>query len=119
MNKRKKGNLYENKAAEFLEENSYKILEKNYYGKYGEIDLIALKDGQIIFIEVKYRETSEYGYGVEAVDKRKARRIYRTAEEYLVKNHMEDYDIRFDCISYLKNEQKWLKNILWGDEIGF
>lgn len=32
---------------------------------------------------------------------------------------MEDYDIRFDCISYLKDEQEWLKNILWGDEIGF
>ncbi len=81
--------------------------------------MIALKDGQIIFIEVKYRETSEYGYGVEAIDKKKARRIYKTAEEYLIKNHIEDYDIRFDCISYLKNEQKWFKNILWGDEIGF
>ena len=119
MNKRKKGSLYEDRAAEFLEENSYKILEKNYRGRYGEIDLIALKDGQIIFIEVKYRETSEYGYGVEAIDKKKARRIYKTAEEYLIKNHIEDYDIRFDCISYLKNEQKWFKNILWGDEIGF
>ncbi len=119
MNKRKKGSLYEDRAAEFLEENLYKILEKNYHGRYGEIDLIALKDGQIIFIEVKYRETSEYGYGVEAIDKKKARRIYKTAEEYLIKNHIEDYDIRFDCISYLKNEQKWFKNILWGDEIGF
>lgn len=119
MNKRKKGSLYENRAAEFLERNSYEILEKNYYGRHGKIDLIALKDGQIVFIEVKYRETSEYGYGVESVDRKKAIKIYRTAEEYLIKNHMEDYDIRFDCISYLKDEQEWLKNILWGDEIGF
>lgn len=119
MNKKEKGTLYEDRAAKFLEENSYKILEKNYLGKHGEIDLIALIDRQIVFIEVKYRETTEYGYGVEAVDKRKSRRIYKTAEEYLIKNHMEDHDIRFDCISYLKDEQKWLKNILWGDEIGF
>ena len=119
MNKRKKGSIYEERAAEFLEKNSYEILEKNYHGKHGEIDLIALKDGQIIFIEVKYRETSEYGYGVEAVDKRKAVRIYKTAEEYLIKNHMEDHNIRFDCISYLGENQEWLKNILWGDEIGF
>lgn len=119
MNKRKKGSIYEERAAEFLEKNSYEILEKNYHGKHGEIDLIALKDGQIIFIEVKYRETSKYGYGVEAVDKRKAVRIYKTAEEYLIKNHMEDYNIRFDCISYLGENQEWLKNILWGDEIGF
>lgn len=80
MNKRKKGSLYENRAAEFLERNSYEILEKNYYGRHGEIDLIALKDGQIVFIEVKYRETSEYGYGVESVDRKKAIKIYRTAE---------------------------------------
>lgn len=119
MNKRKKGRIYEERAAEFLEKNSYEILEKNYHGKHGEIDLIALKDGQIIFIEVKYRETSKYGYGVEAVDKRKAVRIYKTAEEYLIKNHMEDHNIRFDCISYLGENQEWLKNILWGDEIGF
>lgn len=119
MNKRKKGSLYEEKAAKFLEGNSYRILEKNYHGKHGEIDLIALKDRQIIFVEVKYRETFDYGYGIEAVDKRKAKRMYKTAEEYLIKNHIEDYNIRFDCISYLKNEQKWFKNILWGDEIGF
>lgn len=119
MNKRKKGSIYEERAAEFLEKNSYEILEKNYHGKHGEIDLIALRDGQIIFIEVKYRETAKYGYGVEAVDKRKAVRIYKTAEEYLIKNHMEDHNIRFDCISYLGENQEWLKNILWGDEIGF
>ena len=46
-------------------------------------------------------------------------RIYKTAEEYLIKNHMEDHNIRFDCISYLGENQEWLKNILWGDEIGF
>ena len=111
MNKREKGSIYEERAAEFL--------EKNYHGKHGEIDLIALKDRQIVFIEVKYRETSKYGDGVEAVDKRKAVRIYKTAEEYLIKNHIVDHDVRFDCISYLGDKQKWLKNILWGDEIGF
>ncbi|AVQ28135.1 MULTISPECIES: YraN family protein [Fusobacterium] len=119
MNKREKGSIYEERAAEFLEKNSYRILDKNYHGKHGEIDLIALKDRQIVFIEVKYRETSKYGDGVEAVDKRKAVRIYKTAEEYLIKNHIVDHDVRFDCISYLGDKQKWLKNILWGDEIGF
>ena len=49
MNKRKKGSLYENRAAEFLERNSYEILEKNYYGRHGEIDLIALKDRNCIY----------------------------------------------------------------------
>ncbi len=119
MNKREKGSFYEERAAEFLEQNSYKILKKNYYGKHGEIDLIALKDRQIIFVEVKYRGTSRYGYGVEAVDRKKAERIYKTAAEYLLKNHVDDYSIRFDCISYLGEKQEWLKNILWGDEIGF
>ena len=41
MNKREKGSIYEERAAEFLEKNSYRILDKNYHGKHGEIDLIA------------------------------------------------------------------------------
>lgn len=119
MNTKQKGDKYEEKAAEFLKERSYKILERNYRNKQGEIDIIAAKGGQIVFVEVKYRETSKFGYGAEAVDRKKLLRIYRTAMIYLTEKNLEDVECRFDCISYLGDSFKWDKNIVWGDEIGF
>lgn len=119
MNTKQKGDKYEEKAAEFLKERSYKILERNYRNKQGEIDIIAAKGGQIVFVEVKYRETSKFGYGAEAVDRKKLLKIYRAAMIYLTEKNLEDAECRFDCISYLGDSFKWDKNIVWGDEIGF
>lgn len=119
MNKKQKGDKYEEQAAKLLENNSYKILERNYKNKQGEIDIIAMKGRQIIFIEVKYRATSKFGYGIEAVDRKKLLRIYRSAMTYLAEKGWEDMECRFDCVSYLGNSFKWDKNIAWGDEIGF
>ena len=119
MNRKEKGDKYEEKASELLKNNSYKILERNYRTRQGEIDIIAMKGRQIIFIEVKYRETSRFGYGAEAVDRRKLTRIYGAAMKYLAQKGWEDMECRFDCISYLGDSFKWDKNIVWGDEIGF
>ena len=59
LNTREIGNKYEDKSVEILIKNSYKILERNYQNKYGEIDIIAQKDDEIVFIEVKYRKTNK------------------------------------------------------------
>lgn len=119
MNKHEKGNIYEEKAVKLLVDNDYSIVETNYRGKRGEIDIICLDRTELVFVEVKYRKTNEYGEGIESVDKNKIRKIYRTAEEYIFKSDLKDYSFRFDCISFLNNETKWIKNIIWGDEIGF
>lgn len=119
VNKREVGNIYETKSVEILKRENYDVLERNYRNKYGEIDIIAKKDNIIIFIEVKYRATLKYGYGSEAVDKNKIKRIYKTAMQYLIKNGLEENQCRFDCMSYLGKDFKWDKNIVWGDEIGF
>lgn len=79
------GRAGERKAEKFLKKTRYKILEKNYKSHFGEIDLIAQKDDEIVFVEVKTRTSIEYGYGSEAVNAKKRDKYYLIAAEYLQK----------------------------------
>ena len=65
MNNIEKGKLGENISVDYLIKNGYKILERNYRNKIGEIDIIALYDGILVFIEVKSRSNINYGYAFE------------------------------------------------------
>lgn len=80
QNNREIGDKYEEKAVKLLISRGYEILERNYRVKAGEIDIIAKFEDTIVFVEVKYRKTLKYGYGLEAVDYRKIRRIYNAAK---------------------------------------
>ena len=122
MNKREKGAVFENYAAEFLEKMGYTLIAKNYSTKYGEIDLIMEKEKIIVFIEVKQRTSDIFGRGEYAIDYRKKRKIYFTAKKFIFENGYNDYDIRFDAIIFNGTERtpcNWIENIIWGDEIGF
>ena len=119
LNTREIGNKYEDKSIETLIDEGYKILERNYQNRFGEIDIIAEKNKEIIFIEVKYRKTNKFGYGYEAVDRKKLFKIVKLAQLYMQSKKYEKYKMRFDCMSYLEDELDWIKNIVWGDEIGF
>ena len=120
MNYHKKiGNMYENLACQILEKNNYKILDRNYTGEHGEIDIVASFQNTIVFVEVKYRKNLQFGDSFDAITKTKLRRMYLTANEYIYENNLFDEIIRFDCICFLAENFSWQKNILWGDEIGF
>ena len=88
-------------AGKFLKKKGYKILKRNYVSKYGEIDIIAYDKGIICFVEVKTRQSENYGPPELAVTKEKRKRIIRTALNYLVINCIEETDCRFDVISIL------------------
>ncbi len=107
-----KGDYYENLAGVFLEkEMKYNIISKKFRGKIGEIDIIAKDEDYLVFIEVKYRKNTMFGYPEEAVDKRKQNKIRLTANEFLKKYSIkEDTNIRFDVVSVLKNQIKVIKN---------
>jgi len=92
------GDQGEDKAVNYLISIGYKILDRNYRSKAGEIDIIAQHDGSYIFIEVKTRRNSRFGSGVDAVTKAKQRRIILTANNYL-KDKGSDWLARFDIIS--------------------
>ena len=110
MNKREKGTVYENMAASYLEEKGYQILEKNFYSHFGEIDLIAKKEEVIIFVEVKYRKSTQKGYPQEAVTAQKCRRIIKSAQYYLCRCGMTECTCRFDVIAILGDKITHIEN---------
>ncbi len=92
-------------AGKILKKKGYKILKRNYVSKYGEIDIVAYDRGTISFVEVKTRQSEDYGPPELAVTKEKRKRIVRTALSYLATNHIEDTDCRFDVVSILYKEE--------------
>lgn len=97
MNKRKVGNAYEEQAAKLLAQKGYEILERNFFCRQGEVDIIAREGGYLVFVEVKYRRNTGCGHAEEAVGQRKQYHIGRVALYYLVKKGLpQDTPCRFD-----------------------
>lgn len=92
-----RGKLGEDLAAAFLEEHGYAILARNFRTRYGEIDVIAEKDGFVAFVEVKLRKNSRYGAPCEAVTAQKQKKILCAAEEWLAL-HPDGGQPRFDVL---------------------
>jgi putative endonuclease len=93
------GNAGERAAAAFLRERGYHVLEHNFRCRGGEIDLIALDGGTLVFVEVKLRRTLSRGAPIEAVTALKQGRIRRAAQTYLAFSGQVFPRIRFDVIS--------------------
>jgi putative endonuclease len=76
------GNKGEDLAVSFLKKNGYRIVARNFKARYGEIDIICIKDNILIFVEVKTRIGHAYGTPEEAVTPWKLREVIKTAEYY-------------------------------------
>lgn len=106
-NNREKGIVGENIAVEYLREKDYKIVERNYRTKVGEIDIVAMKDNMLIFVEVKSRSNINFGYPYEAVSKRKFDKIMRASLIYMKQKGYRGYQMRYDIIEvFLSNDRK-------------
>jgi putative endonuclease len=116
FNSRTAGKAGEARACMFLEEQGFKILETNFYaGRYGEIDIVALKDKLLVFAEVKSRSNEKYGGGIYSITEKKKKSLRRAAGFYLVKNSIydsKDYTIRFDLILVENGEITLVDDIL-------
>jgi putative endonuclease len=88
-----------------MEKNGYTILGKNYRNSYGEIDLIARKSKDLVFLEVKTRTGLQYGYPFEAVGKSKISRIRKSANFYMAKNNLSYLDVHFNVISIVMDNE--------------
>jgi len=98
--KRKRfGQSGEEAAVAFLKKQGYRILEKNYRVKVGEVDIIAEHKKTVVFIEVKSRADEEYEAPIEAVTPHKQHKIIQTAQIFLLRNKIVDRAIRFDVVS--------------------
>ena len=91
------GQCGEDVAALLLKKKGYKILERNYKNKIGEIDIIARQKDTLVFVEVKTRRSEKFGIPSEAVTYYKKQKIVNTAKMYLLDNPA-DLAIRFDII---------------------
>jgi putative endonuclease len=103
---RRRGQAGEDAAADYLLSEGYELLARNYRCEAGEIDIIAKKDGCVVFAEVKARSSDRFGRPAEAVDFRKQERIRRTALYYLSeKGWMDSASLSFDVVEvYLARE---------------
>ena len=98
-NKTSKGKLGEAAAARFLTKAGYKILEKNFHSRVGEIDIIALADQTLVFVEVKTRWSKRFGEAVEAVTPWKLKSITRTVNYYKLLHPELPDNLRIDVVA--------------------
>ena len=112
MQKKKFGDWGEELAANLLTKRGYKILDKKFSCKLGEIDIIAIDpstgsepDGTLVFVEVKSRYSQKYGKPEEAVTPRKLTHIKRTAQYYLRSHRDLPKKLRIDVVAIEKDER--------------
>lgn len=89
----------EDRAAQFLAKKGYKILERNYSTRSGEIDLVALHNGEVVFVEVKTRTSDAYGAPELAVNPRKQLRMIKAALGYIKYKKLHQMPCRFDVVA--------------------
>ena len=99
------GNQAENAARNYLAQNGYNILARNYRYDRAEIDLICQKGNTTVFVEVKARHSVYYGHPEEAVTPAKERLLLRAADNYIARNKLEG-QYRFDIISVIGSGEK-------------
>ena len=97
--KMNKGQFGEEIAKNYLIKNGYRIIERNFRTKFGEIDIIAEKGDYIIFIEVKFRKNPEFGNAEEAINLHKLKKIENTANFYLKNFYKKNKNPRIDVIA--------------------
>ena len=92
------GSAGEDLACRYLAEKGYEILERSFRCRSGEIDVIAMKNGEMAFVEVKTRTGRVFGYPADAVDNTKLARMKKCAEYYLMMTERICDSVRLDVI---------------------
>jgi len=112
---KQKGDEAETKACEFLIQQKFILLAKNYRCHFGEIDLIMQDKEDIVFVEVRSRQRTDYGNAIESVDYYKREKLIKTATHFLQsKRWLYQFNSRFDIIAFHpvlgKMQLEWIKN---------
>lgn len=92
-------------ACDFLINNGYTIIDRNWIGERHEIDIVASIANFLIFVEVKTRSSSQWGNPETAISDSKIKRMVAAADHYL-RSMDREYDARFDIISIITNKKQ-------------
>ena len=115
------GRQTEQACCEYLQQQGLKLLEKNFHGRHGEIDLVMLEGKTLVFVEVRYRKNNDYGGPLASITAQKQRRIAATAELYL-QQQPKYKNARIDVVGMAQKPQnshttsateysyEWIKN---------
>ncbi len=97
---RELGEVTESLACEYLEKKDFKLLERNFNCRFGEIDLIMQDSDSLVFVEVRYRRSNNFGSGAESITASKQSKLIKTASAYLQQHaKLNKYPARFDVVS--------------------
>lgn len=100
------GQLGESQAVLLLQQQGYQIIEQNYRsGRWGEIDIIALHHGDLVFIEVKTRRGRSFGQPIEAINPPKLQNLARAAQYYKLQHPELPESLRIDGLSIILDDQ--------------
>ena len=99
MRRQALGKRGEDLAVEELERRGYAILARRYRTRHGEIDIVARDGETVVFVEVKAKETAEFGAAAEAVTVHKQRRVISMAVDFLARNRLTSHPCRFDVVA--------------------
>ena len=105
---RAKGNIAEDKACKYLNGKGFIIVERNFYSRFGEIDIIAIKDDILHFVEVK--SGINYESAIQNITQKKLSKLIKTADIYINKNKL-NLNYMFDAIAITPKEIFYLENI--------
>ena len=89
----------ETRACRALEASGYRVLQRRYRTRVGELDIVARHDQTIVFVEVKTRCGSEFGDPAASVTAQKQRRLVVMATDYLVRHGLTRVPVRFDVVA--------------------
>jgi len=114
------GSQAEDRACQYLQDQGLKLIARNYRTRRGEIDLVMKSNNVIVFVEVRYRSSNQYGSPGDSITPAKRKKIIAAAQEYLVSHgYGSDIPMRVDAIlitpasgDRLNCTIDWIKNIL-------
>jgi putative endonuclease len=105
---RARGNIAEERGCEYLRNQGFRIIDRNVYNRFGEIDIIAIREDVIHFVEVK--SAMSYEQAVNNITRAKLQKLNRTIQTYLQQKRLSlDYCI--DALIITDNEIEWIENI--------
>lgn len=113
-NTTEKGSYFEQQAEDYLISQGLVSVCKNFYCRYGELDLIMRDGDTLVFVEVKYRRNDVFGGAINALSKSKLNKIERTIYYYLKQNSLGNSPIRVDFVAIdgqTPHQFKWIKSV--------